>query len=158
MVNRRVQSNIKLFQVYIFLNRLEMWLPITVLFLLGKGLTLAQYAVLDVVWYVSTLVILASALGSILAGYLGGIDLALPIIATATMALLSCPLVLLFTEPQVADARSPGHLSHVRASVCYVLQHRLVALLILYSAVMGAAVWGLYILDGGPRSFRWARW
>ena len=227
-----VRSNIKLFQVYIFLNRLEMWLPITVLFLLGKGLTLAQYAVLDVVWYVSTLVfevptgvltdrygkkkslliavlfqslalftlafansfslffvsyavwgfatsfetgtndaliydslkqmgkeadyqkvtgrittliILASALGSIIAGYLGGINLALPIIATATIALLSCPLVLLFAEPQVADVRSPGHLSHVRASVYYVLRHRLVALLILYSAVMGAAVWGLYI-------------
>jgi MFS family permease len=50
-----MDSNIRLFYVYIFLNRLEMWLPVTVLFVTGRGVSLAQYTILDAVWYASTL-------------------------------------------------------------------------------------------------------
>jgi MFS family permease len=224
-------ANVKLFYIYIFLNRLEMWLPITVLFVQARGFSLAQYTTVDAVWYISTLVfevptgvitdrygkkfsllvatlvqslslfilafgrsflsivvsyvlwglgasfetgthdaliydslkqigrqgdyrrirgrittltILAGALGSILVGYLGGIELALPIALTASIALLTCPLILFFTEPESPSAREPSHLLHIRESVQYVLHHRLVALLILYSTIVVTAVWGLH--------------
>jgi MFS family permease len=51
-----LESNVRLFYVYIFFNRLEMWLPTVVLFLLDSGFTLTQYALVDTVWYVATLV------------------------------------------------------------------------------------------------------
>ncbi len=226
-----MRSNVKLFYIYISLNRLEMWLPVTALFLLDRGYSLSQYTIVDAVWYISTLIfevptgvvtdrcgkkislliaglfqalslfilawgrsflsvlvsyvmwgfatsfetgthdaliydslreigrqgdyqgvmsrirtltILAGALGSVAAGYLGAIDLALPIALTAIIALLTTPLVLFFTEPQVSDVREPSHLLHVRASVRYVSRHRLVALLILYMAVVATTVWGLH--------------
>jgi len=70
LASRGLESNIRLFYVYVFLNRLEMWLPTVVLFLLDSGFTLTQYALVDTVWYVATLVfevptgvILASATG-----------------------------------------------------------------------------------------------
>lgn len=228
---RRIRSNVRLFYIYIFLNRLEMWLPVTVLLVQDRGFSLTQYTVADAVWYVSTLVfevptgavtdrygkkisllialllqsislfilafgysflcivvayilwgcgssfetgthdaliydslkqinqerdyrrvmgriqtlaILAGAMGSIMAGYLGGIDLALPILLTASIALLTCPLVLLFKEPDVLDVREPSHLLHIKESILYVSHHRLVALLILYSSIMMTGVWGLH--------------
>jgi len=49
-----VRSNVRLFYVYIFLNRLEMWLPVTALFLLDRGCSLTQYTLVDAVWYLST--------------------------------------------------------------------------------------------------------
>jgi len=227
-----VESNIKLFYVYIFLNRLELWLPTVALFLLDRGFSLTQYATVDAIWYVSTLVfeiptgvitdrygkkvslliaalslslslfilalggsflsmviayvlwgfassfesgtydaliydtlkqidreedyrkvmgqaktltILAGALGSAAAGWLGSIRLGLPIILTAAIALLLCPLVLLFKEPDVAQVREPSHLLHVKESIKYVCHHRSIALLIVYSAILETAVWGLYI-------------
>ena len=229
---RGMPANVRLFQVYIFVNRLEMWFPIVALFLLDKGLSLAQYAALDAVWYLSTLVfevptgvvtdrygkktslllgalfqslslfilafgnsfldicvsyvlwgfassfetgthdaliydslkqmgregdyrrvtgrvttiaILASALGSVLAGYLAGIGLALPIVLTAAISLLLCPVILFFTEPQVSDLRESSYRRHVKESVRYLLHHRLVVLFILYSAILETAIWGLYI-------------
>jgi MFS family permease len=51
-----MRSNIRLFYAYIFLNRLDIWLPIVVLFVQDRGFSLAQYTTLDAVWYVSTLV------------------------------------------------------------------------------------------------------
>jgi MFS family permease len=228
----KMQSNIKLFYLYIFLNRLDMWLPIIVLFILDMGFSLAQYAILDATWYIATLIfevptgaitdrvgkknsllisalvlsislfilafgnnflaiflsyvlwgfassfetgthdafvydslkqtnresdfrsvrgritaiaILASALGSALAGQLGSIDLALPILLTACVALFLIPLILSFKEPDVSDAREPSYTLHIRASLRYALQHKLVGLLLLYSAVIGTAIWGLYI-------------
>jgi len=227
----RMDSNIRLFYAYIFLNRLEMWLPVTVLFVTGKGVSLAKYTILDAMWYASTLAFevptgavtdrygkkislliaallqslslfilafgntflamlisyvlwgfgasfetgtndafiydslkqmdregdyrkvrgriatlsfLAGACGSILAGYLGGIRLALPIVLTASIALLLCPLILLFKEPTVSDAREPSYLLHIKESVHYVLDHRLALLLILYSSILATAVWGLH--------------
>jgi MFS family permease len=226
-----MRSNIRLFYAYIFLNRLEMWLPIVVLFVQDRGFSLAQYTALDAVWYVSTLVfevptgvvtdrygkkvsllvaaalqsfslfilaiaktfllmiisyvlwglassfetgttdafvydslkqinreedygrvrgrittltLLAAALGSVLAGYLAGIRLALPIILTASIALLLCPIILFFREPAVSDVREPSHLLHIRESIRYVSYHRLVALLIVYSSILATAVWGLH--------------
>ena len=228
----KLPSNIKLFYLYIFLNRLDMWLPIIVLFILDKGFSLAQYAILDATWYIANLIfevptgaitdrygkknsllisalalslslfilafgnnflaiflsyvlwgfassfetgtydafvydslkqtnreadfrrvrgrisaiaILASALGSALAGQLGSIDLALPILLTACVALFLIPLILSFKEPDVSDAREPSYLMHIRASLSYALHHKLVGLLLLYSAVIGTAIWGLYI-------------
>lgn len=52
---RDVQSSIRLFQLFAFLDRLEMWHAVQVRFLLQRGLTLAQYSVLDTLWYVGTL-------------------------------------------------------------------------------------------------------
>ena len=49
-----MRSNVRLFYVYIFLNRLEMWLPVTALFLLDRGCSLTQYTLVDAVWYLST--------------------------------------------------------------------------------------------------------
>lgn len=227
----KIQSNVRIFYFYIFLNRLEMWLPVVVLFVQHKGFSLAQYTTLDAVWYISTLIfevptgvvtdrygkkislliaaslqsfslfilafansffwmlvsyvmwgfassfetgttdafiydslkqinregdygrvrsrittltLLAAALGSIMAGYLAGIRLALPIILTASIALLLCPVILFFTEPKVSDVREPSHLLHIRESIRYVSYHRLVALLIVYSSVLATAVWGLH--------------
>jgi MFS family permease len=227
----RIRSNVRLFYVYIFLNRLEMWLPVTVLLVQDRGFSLAQYTIADAMWYVSTLIfevptgvvtdrygkkislvialllqsislfilafgysflsivvsyvlwgcgssfetgthdaliydslkqisregdyrrvmgrvqtlaIFAGALGSIMAGYLGRINLALPILLTASIALLTCPLVLLFTEPDVSDLREPSHLLHIKESIHYVSHHRPVALLIFYSAIMMTGVWGLH--------------
>lgn len=228
----KMQSNIKLFYLYIFLNRLDMWLPIIVLFILDMGFSLAQYAILDATWYVATLIfevptgaiadrygkknslfvsalvlslslfilafannfltiflsyvlwgfassfetgthdafvydslkqinreadfrsvrsrisaiaILASALGSALAGHLGSIDLALPILLTACVTLFLIPLVFSFREPEVSEAREPSYTLHIRASLRYALHHKLVGLLLLYSAIIGTAIWGLYI-------------
>lgn len=90
------------------------------------------------------LTIIAAALGSIVAGYLGGIRLDIPILLNAAIPLLLCPLVLFFTEPEVSDAGETTYLLHIKESIHYVSHHRLVASLVLYSAIMGAAVWGLY--------------
>ncbi|MGD2073175.1 MAG: MFS transporter, partial [Candidatus Thorarchaeota archaeon] len=219
---RNMESNVKFFNAYIFLNRLELWLPIYILFLMSKGFSLTQIAVLDAIWYISTFVfevptgavtdrygkkismlisvfcqsvsffmlafsnsflfisisytiwgfasafetgtysaflydslkqinkeddyrrviarvttlaILSSALGSILAGYLGGIDLAIPILITASIALLLCPFVLLFVEPDIEDTMEPTYLIHIRESVVFILKHRVVALLLLYQTI-----------------------
>jgi MFS family permease len=227
-----MESNVKFFNAYIFLNRLELWLPIYILFLMSKGFSLTQIAVLDAIWYISTFVfevptgavtdrygkkismlisvfcqsvsffmlafsnsflfisisytiwgfasafetgtysaflydslkqinkeddyrrviarvttlaILSSALGSILAGYLGGIDLAIPILITASIALLLCPFVLLFVEPDIEDTMEPTYLIHIRESVVFILKHRVVALLLLYQTIIGTAVWALQI-------------
>jgi len=227
-----MRLNIRLFYAYVFLNRLDMWIPTVVLFLMDRGLSLTQYAIVDAVWYVSavvfeiptgiftdhcgkkasllvgaltlalalfllafgpsflsilaayvlwgfassfetgtsdalvydslkqlgqeeeyrkvraritTLTVLAGALGSLLAGYLASVRLSLPIFATATIALLACPLVLLLCEPPTGDMRERTPLRHLRESVRYVLGHRSVAMLLLYSCIMGTAVWGLYI-------------
>ncbi|MBU7031846.1 MAG: MFS transporter [Theionarchaea archaeon] len=229
---RTMESNVKSFNIYIFLNRLELWLPIYILFLMSKGFSLTQIAVLDAVWYISTfifevptgavtdrygkkismlisvlcqsisffvlafsnsfvfisvsyavwgfasafetgtysaflydslkqinkeddyrkvigrvttLTILASALGSIMAGYLGGISLALPILITASIALLLCPMVLLFVEPEVQDTREPTYYIHIKESMTFILKHRVVALLLLYQTIIGTAVWALQI-------------
>ena len=226
-----MRRNIRLLYVYMFLNRLGMWLPIIVLFVQDRGFSLTQYTILDAVWYASTLVfeiptgvvtdrygrkislliavlvqslslfivaysytfavmfiayvlwgfgssfetgthdaliydsldqinkasdyrivrgrmtslaIFAGALGSILAGYLGGIQLALPIILTASIALLMFPLVLLIKEPKIAESVEPSHLLHLKRSMQYISKNRPVFLLILYSAFMVTAVWGLY--------------
>lgn len=48
---RKMQLNVRLFYVYIFLNRLEMWLPVTVLLVQKRGFSLTQYTILDAVWY-----------------------------------------------------------------------------------------------------------
>jgi MFS family permease len=227
----RMRTNIQLLYVYMFLNRLEMWLPIIVLFVQERGFSLTQYTILDAVWYASTLLfeiptgvitdrygrkisllvavlvqsfslfivayahtfsamfiayvlwgfgssfetgthdaiiydtldqinrasdyrkvrgrmaslaILAGALGSVLAGYLGGIQLALPIILTASIALLMFPLLLFLNEPEVTQSMEPSHLLHLKRSIHYLSNNRLVSLLILYSAFMVTAVWGLY--------------
>ena len=226
-----MRTNIRLLYVYMFLNRLEMWLPIIVLFVQERGFSLTQYTILDAVWYASTLffeiptgvvtdrygrkisllvavlvqslslfivayahtfsvmfiayvlwgfgssfetgthdaliydsldqinkasdyrkvrgrmaslAILAGAFGSVLAGYLGGIQLALPIILTASIALLMFPLVLLLKEPEVAQSMEPSHLLHLKKSIQYLSNNRFVSALILYSAFMVTAVWGLY--------------
>ncbi len=228
----RMQRNVRVFYFYIFLNRLEMWLPVIVLFLLHRGFSLTQYAIVDAVWYISTLAfeiptgvitdrygkkvslllgasfqslslfilafgnsfpllilayvlwgfassfetgthaaliydslkqtkreeeyrkvmgrirtlaIIAAAIGSVLAGYLGGIELRWPIISTAGVALLLGPLILLFTEPEVAEEREPSHLLHIKESIRFVVHRRLVALLIFYSSILGTAIWALYI-------------
>jgi len=225
-----IKRNIRLFHVYMFLNRLEMWEPIVVLLVLSRGFSLTQYALLDSLWYLSTLVFeiptgavtdrygkrisllisaltqsasflllafgrsflllalsnvlwgfassfetgtssafiydslkqvnregeyrrvmgrnttlvfLASALGSIVAGLLGGIDLTIPIVITAAIPLLTSPLILLFREPEVADAPEPTYLRHIRQSTRYVLGRRTVALLLLYAAIVGAFVWAM---------------
>ena len=52
----KMERNVRLLYLHVFLNRLEAWLPIVALFLLNKGLSLAEYALVDAVWYVSTLV------------------------------------------------------------------------------------------------------
>ena len=227
----RMRRNIRLLYVYMFLNRLEMWLPIIVLFVQERGFSLTQYTILDAVWYASTLLfeiptgvvtdrygrkislliavlvqslslfivayahtfgvifiayvlwgfgssfetgthdaliydsldqinrasdyrsvrgrmtslaILAGALGSVLAGYLGGIRLALPILLTALITLLMFPLVLFMKEPEITESMEPSHLLHLKRSVQYLSNNRLVSLLILYSAFMVTAVWGLY--------------
>ena len=226
-----MRKNIRLLYVYMFLNRLGMWLPIIVLFVQDRGFSLTQYTILDAVWYASTLIfeiptgvvtdrygrkislliavlvqslslfivayaytfavmfiayilwgfgssfetgtydaliydsldqidrasdyrivrgrmtslaILAGALGSVLAGYLGGIQLALPIILTASIALLMFPMVLLIKEPKIAKSIEPSHLLHLKRSIQYISKNRLVFLLILYSAFMVTAIWGLY--------------
>jgi len=52
---RETQSNVRLFQIFAFLNRLELWDAVYVLFLLDRGFSLAQYGILDSLWYVGTL-------------------------------------------------------------------------------------------------------
>jgi MFS family permease len=94
---------------------------------------------------IRTLAILAAAFGSILAGLLGGIRLVLPIVATASIALLLFPLVFVFREPDVPDIRQPSHWLHLKESLRYLGRHRMVTLLLLYPAIMETAVWGLYM-------------
>jgi MFS family permease len=227
----KIQRNIRLIYAYLFLNRLELWLPVIVLFVQDRGFTLTQYTILDAVWYASTLIfeiptgivtdrygkkvsllisgltqaaslfmtafaqsfwtiffayilwgfgasfetgtydallfdslkqcnregeyrkvrgrvttlaILASAIGSVLAGFLGGIELALPILLTGALGLLTIPLIMALTEPEVSQIREPSHLLHLKESVRYISHRRLVALLILYTAIMSTAIWGLH--------------
>ena len=228
---QKIQRNIQLIYAYLFLNRLELWIPVIVLFLQDRGFTLTEYTILDAVWYASTLIfeiptgivtdrygtkisllisglaqavalfltawahsfamiffayvlwwfgasfetgtydvllydslkqcnresdyrkvrgrvttlsILAAAIGSILAGFLGGIELALPIFLTGALAVLTLPLILALREPEVSQVRDPSHLVHLKESVRYISRRRLVALLILYSAIMSTAIWGLH--------------
>ncbi len=228
---QKMQRNIRLIYAYLFLNRLELWLPVIVLFLQDRGFTLTQYTILDAVWYASTLIfeiptgivtdrygtkvslllsglaqavalfltawapsfamiffayvlwgfgasfetgtydallydslkqcnreseyrkvrgrvttlaILAAAIGSVLAGFLGGIELALPILLTGAVAVLALPLILALTEPDVSQVREPSHLVHLKESVRYISRRRLVALLILYGAILSTAIWGLH--------------
>ena len=53
---RSTETNIKLFRLFAFLNRLDMWNAVHVLFLLQRGFSLTQYSILDSLWYVGTLV------------------------------------------------------------------------------------------------------
>lgn len=225
-------SNVRLFRIFAFLNRLELWEAVYVLFLLERGFSLTQYGMLDSLWYVGTLLfevptgaltdrygkrislllsvlcqsfafflmasgrsflmmcvsfamwglassfetgtysaflydslkqvnreqeygkvigrtttwmILASALGGVIAGQLGKVSLALPIVATAWVALFLCPLILFLEEPAVAVVREPSYGLHIRHSIGFVSARPLVALLLLYSAVIGAVMWALRI-------------
>jgi MFS family permease len=227
----RMERNVRLFYVFMFLNRLDLWFAIIQLFFLDRGFSLTQYTVANSVWYLSNLVfevptgalsdrlgkrpsmliallslslscfilalgrsfatvvasyvlwgfsasfetgtytaflydslkqlgregdfrgvmgkvrsltIVAAALGSVAAGYLGTISLDVPIVVNGSIPLLLCPLVLFFAEPEVSEARAPTYLLHIRESLRYVYRHRLVASLVLYCAIMGAAVWALY--------------
>lgn len=227
----RMERNVRLFYVFIFLNRLDLWFAVIQLFFLDRGFSLTQYTLAGSVWYLSNLVfevptgavsdrlgkrpsmfvallslslslfilalaqsfmtvavsyllwgfsssfetgtytaflydslkqvdrekafrsvmgrvralaIVAAALGSVAAGYLGTISLDVPILVNASIPLLLCPLVLLFKEPEVSEVRAPTYLLHVKESLRYVSNRRLVASLVLYSAIMGAAVWALY--------------
>ena len=92
-----------------------------------------------------SLQVLASALGGALAGQIATRGLGLPLVSTAALALLLCPLVLLLHEPHVAAERESSYGLQIRESVGYVSRHRVVALLLLYAAVMGAVGWGLRI-------------
>lgn len=226
------QRSLRLFQFYVFFNRLDMWHPVIVLFLLERGFSLTQYAIVDAVWYLSTvlfevptgivtdrygkrlslfmalvgqaaalfllvfgrsfallllsyalwgfassfesgttdafvydtlaemgreeryrrirgrimaLMILAAALGSVGAGYLGELNLALPIFATGVIACLLLPLVLFLREPQVSIARAPSHWLHLREAAQFLKEDPFVVLLILYPAVMETAIWALYM-------------
>jgi MFS family permease len=228
----KMEKNIKIFRVYIFLYRLEMWLPVQVLFLLNKGFSLSQVAILDAMWYLSTVVFevptgsitdrygkkisfyiaaifkalslcllafgksfveiliaeilwgfsssfetgtidaflfdslkqsnreddfrgirgrvttlatLAAALGSVVAGHLAGIRLDLPIIVTAMIALLVCPLIYHFKEPEVAIHQEPSYVLHIKESVRFIIRHRKVGLLMLYSSLMGAGIWAMHL-------------
>jgi predicted MFS family arabinose efflux permease len=227
-----LRRNVRLFYPYIFLNRLDMWLPIMTLFLLDRGFTLTQYAIVDAMWYVSTvffevptgvitdrcgkkmslliaaavlslslfivfstrtfalllvgyllwgfansfetgttqafiydslrqlkkagqfrrvlgrvqsLSILAGALGCLIAGYLGAIDLGLPVLVTAGIALGLCPVIFFFKEPAVSDEREPDLRGHLVRSVRTIWDRRVIMWLILYGAILETAVWGLYI-------------
>ena len=227
-----LRRNIRLFYPYTFLNRLDMWLPIMTLFVLNRGFSLTQYAIVDAMWYVSTVIfeiptgivtdrygkkaslliaaavlslslfivvsthsfallvvgyilwgfansfetgttqallydslkqvdeeerfrrvlgrvrsiaILAGALGCLAAGYLGAIDLGLPVLVTAGIALGLCPMILFFKEPAISDEREPDLRGHLVASACTIWHRRVILWLSLYGAVLGTVVWGLYI-------------
>jgi MFS family permease len=227
-----LEKNVKIFQIFIFLYRLEMWLPVQILLLLDKGFSLSQVAVLDAMWYlstvifeiptgtitdrygkkasffmaaifkaialfilgfgksflaicaaeilwgfsssfetgtidaflfdslkqlkreddfrkvrgrVSTLATLAGALGSLIAGYLAGIRINLPITVTALFALLLCPLIFLFKEPEVSTFKEPSYTFHIKESARYICRHRSVLVLLLYSSVMGAGIWAMHL-------------
>lgn len=227
----KMERNVRLFYIYIFFIRLDLWFSIIQLFFLDRGFSLTQYTLAGSVWYLANLLseiptgaitdrlgkrismlialislslslfilafgqtifhallsyvlwgfsssfetgtysaflydslkeedreenfrrvigrvraltIIAAALGSMAAGALGGIDLDLPILLNASIPLLLCPLLLFFTEPEVTGTPEPSYALHIKESVRYVSQHKLVAYLILYSSIMGAAVWGLY--------------
>jgi MFS family permease len=45
---------VRLFQLFAFVSRLELWEPVYVLFLLARGFSLAQYGLLDTMWYVGS--------------------------------------------------------------------------------------------------------
>jgi MFS family permease len=223
-------TQVRLFQLFAFVSRLELWEPVYVLFLLQRGFSLAQYGLLDTMWYVgsvlfevptgaladrlgnraslllalvsqalsfaliasarsfwamaaafllwglasafetgtysaflydslkeagregdygvvygrtATLQILASALGALIGGYVGGIRLQMPLWASAAIPLLLCPLVWSFREPQVERAVERSYGLQIRESLRYVLQRPLVTVLLLYWALMGAVVWAL---------------
>jgi len=225
-----VLTQVRRFQLFAFVSRLELWEAVYVLFLLRSGFSLAQYGLLDTMWYVgsvlfevptgaladrlgnraslllalvsqalsfaligvarsfwamaaafllwglasafetgtysaflydslkeagregeygvvygrtATLQILASALGALIGGYLGGVRLELPLWASAAIPLLLCPLVWSFREPQVERAVEASYGLHITKSVRYVSQRRLVTLLLFYCATMGAVVWAL---------------
>lgn len=227
-----MKKNIKLFNIYIFLYQLEMWIPVQVLLLLDKGFSLSQVAFLDAMWYLSTVIfevptgtitdrfgkkasffiaaiikaisllllvigktflticaaeilwgfsssfetgttdaflfdslkqvnredefrrirarvttlsILAAALGSLIAGYFGKIQIGLPITITAIIALLVCPIIFLFKEPEDTTPKEPSFILHIRESFGYIFNHRRVASLIFYSSVMGAGIWAMHL-------------
>ena len=227
-----MEENIRLFKLYIFLYRLEMWIPVQILLLLSKGFSLTQVTLLDSMWYLSTVVfevptgtitdrfgkkisfliaaitktisllflafgntfleiciaeilwgfsssfetgtidaflfdslkhmdrendftrirgrvttlsILAAAIGSVAAGYLGVVHISVPIAMTAVIALLTCPLILSFKEPVVTTQREPSYHNHIRESFRFILDHNKVGLLILYSAIMGAGIWAMHL-------------
>ncbi len=225
-------TQVRRFQLFAFASRLELWQAVHVLFLLQRGFSLAQYGLLDTMWYVgsvlfevptgaladrlgnraslllalvsqalsftliavarsfwamaaafllwglasafetgtysaflydslkeagregdygvvygrtATLQILASALGAVIGGYLGGIQLQVPLWASAGIPLLLCPLVWSFREPQVERAVEPTYALQISESVRYVAQRPLVSVLLFYWAMMGAVVWALRI-------------
>jgi len=225
-----VPTQVRRFQLFAFVSRLELWESVYVLFLLRSGFSLAQYGLLDTMWYVgsvlfevptgaladrlgnraslllalvsqalsfaliamarsfgamavafllwglasafetgtysaflydslkeagregeygvvygrtATLQILASALGALIGGYLGGARLQIPLWASAVIPLLLCPLVWSFREPQVERAVEPSYGLHISESVRYVSRRPLVTLLLFYIAAMGAVVWAL---------------
>jgi MFS family permease len=227
----KMERNVRLFYIYIFFIRLDLWFSIIQLFFLDRGFSLTQYTLAGSVWYLANLLseiptgaitdrlgkrismlislvslslslfilafgqtiyhallsyviwgfsssfetgtysaflydslkeedreedfrrvigrvravtITAAAVGSLSAGYLGGIGLDLPILFNAAIPILLCPFLLLFTEPEVSGASEPSYALHITESVRYVSQHKRVAWIILYSSLMSAAVWGLY--------------
>jgi len=225
-------SQVTLFQVFAFVSRLELWEPVYVLSLLGRGFSLAQYGLLDTLWYVAsvlfevptgaladrlgnrasllfalltqagafalmaaartfagmaaafllwglgsafetgtysaflydslkeagregdygvvygrttTLQILASALGAVIGGLLGGIRLQVPLWASAAIPLLLCPVVWSFHEPKLQRAVERSYSLHIRESVRLISERPLVKWLLWYWALMGTVVWSLRI-------------
>jgi len=47
-------TQVRLFQLFAFLSRLELWGAVHVLFLLQRGFSLMQYGLLDTMWYVGS--------------------------------------------------------------------------------------------------------
>lgn len=226
-----MDRNIKLFYIYIFFLKFDLWFAVVPLFFLDKGFNLTQFTLAGSIWYISNLLfevpagsladrlgkkvsmlvallslslslfilafsqsffhvftayvlwgfsasfetgtytaflydslkssrkegdfrkvmgrvsaltIIAAALGSIASGYLGSVDLSLPIKINASIPLLLSPFLLFFREPKVANVREPTYLLHIKKSVRYISGHKLVACLVLYTSILGAGVWALH--------------
>lgn len=81
------------------------------------------------------------AASAILGGLLGGIDLVIPVFATAVTLLPALGVILLFTEPYSEHESRPPYLTNVRATISLAGRHSQIRYLILYAAVFFAAMW-----------------
>ena len=85
--------------------------------------------------------LMAASVGSVTAGYLGGIFLGLPILASSGIAVLMLIITLTFTEPRVEKTESESYLLHVKESFSFSWKHPQLRTLLFFYAFTYAAFW-----------------
>lgn len=228
MESHASSGNINKFYIYFFLSRLNLWLPIYILYLLGRNFSMTQITLLDsmfwlvmVVFEVPTgavadkwgkkhslifsciltagglacfglaktyvlvllayflwavgvtfesgalsaflydslknigkeaeyskfvgrgmsIALIASSIGSVTAGVLGGISLALPIFVSSVIAIVMLCIALTFREPEIERKEKESYFTHVKESLGYSWKHPQLRTLLFFYAFTFSAIW-----------------